>query len=183
MAPEEQLGDLPQASNQPLPDGQAGNLQTVQVMRGLAHQAAGDPLVQQLASSIILPVPSHHYLDEAKAIGRYVQSKVRYRMDPDGYEQLQAPALLIQNIQKGTAQGDCDDMALLTSALLLAIGHTPSYCMVRYEDDAGGYNHIYVADTVANGRQPPVRVALDCIVKDQPIGYEVTYQSGDEVEV
>lgn len=152
-------------------------------MQDLAHKAAGSPLVQKLASAIILDVPSHYYADEARAIGQFVQAKVRYRKDPDGFEQLQTPELLVSEIQAGTAQGDCDDMALLTSALLLSIGHQPSYAMVRYDSPSGAYAHIYCVDYDSNPGQGVQRVVLDCILKDQPIGTEVNYLSGDEVVV
>lgn len=158
-------------------------MQTVGAMRKLAQAAAGDPAVQQLASAIILNVPSHFYADEALAIGDFVKAKVRYRRDPEGYEQLQTPQLLIDTIQNGTAQGDCDDMALLTSALLLAIGHQPYYRMVRYDAINGPYAHIYVVDYDTNPGQGMKRVVLDCILKDQVIGSEVDHSSGDEVEV
>lgn len=153
------------------------------MMQKLAHEAAGDPLVQGLASRLILNLPSHHYLDEARAIGEYVQAKVRYRKDPEGYEQLQTPELLIRSIQAGTAQGDCDDMALLCSALLLSIGHNPSYAMVRYGAVSGPYAHIYCVDYDSNPGQPAQRIVLDCILKDQVIGSEVDSTSGDEIEV
>lgn len=154
-------------------------------MQRLAHLAAGDPLVQRLARLIVLQagVPSHFYTDESLAIGAYVKDKVRYSRDPEGYEQLQTPALLIQDIQKGVGQGDCDDMALLTSALLLGIGHNPYYRMVRYDGSDGPYAHIYVVDYDSNPGQGRQRVSLDCILKDQVIGSEVDHVSGDEIEV
>jgi hypothetical protein len=66
---------------------------------------------------------------------------------------------------------------------LLAIGHTPYYRMVRYDDVTGPYAHIYVVDYEANAGGPTQRIVLDCILKSQPIGTEVTQVSGDEVEV
>lgn len=176
---------MPKATNSSLPSGQAGNLATVKAMQKLAHAAAGQPLIQKLARLILLDanVGSHMYADEATAIGAYVQAQVRYLRDPDGYEQLQTPELLIHEIQAGTAQGDCDDMALLTSALLLAIGHNPFYAMVRYDSDSGGYAHIYCVDYEGNQGLPVQRIVLDCILKDKVIGTEVNSVSGDEVEV
>jgi hypothetical protein len=179
------LGQVPKAHNSSLLDGKAGNLQTVRTMSELAHQAAGDPVVQRLARLVVLQsgVPSHFYADEALAIGQFVKEKVRYSRDPDGYEQLQTPKLLIEDIQKGIAQGDCDDMALLTSALLLSIGHRPFYRMVRYDAQDGCYAHIYLVDYDTNPGEGRKRVVLDCILKDQPIGSEVDHVSGDEIEV
>jgi hypothetical protein len=154
-------------------------------MKKLAHEAAGDPVIQKLARLIVLQanVPSHYYADEASAIGSYVKNKVRYSRDPEGYEQLQTPELLIRDIQNGTAQGDCDDMSLLSAALLLAIGHQPYFRMVRYDAPSGPYAHIYTVDYDTNPGQGMQRIVLDCILKTQPIGTEVDHVSGDEVEV
>lgn len=153
-------------------------------MSQLAHQGAGDPTIQRLARLIVLKsgVPSHYYADEALAIGQFVKEKVRYSRDPEGYEQLQTPELLIREIQNGTAQGDCDDMALLTATLLLAIGHRPFFRMVRYDAHDGGYAHIYTVDYDTNPGEGRKRMVLDCILKDQPIGSEVDHVSGDEIE-
>jgi len=179
------LGDIGKATTRWISNGLRGNLQTVTVMQQLAHQAAGDPLIQGLAKTIVLQagVPSHYYIDEAVAIGQFVQAHVRYSRDPDGYEQLQTPERLVSQISAGVAQGDCDDMALLTSALLLAIGHQPYYRMVRYDTESGPYAHIYVVDYDTNPGTLRTRVVLDCILKDRPIGSEVGQASGEEVEV
>lgn len=164
----------------------AGNLDTVAFMRKIAHEKAGDPLVQRLARQIVYQagVQSHDYADEAKAIGEWVQAQVRYSRDPEGYEQLQDPALMISDLQnEGIAQGDCDDMSLLIASLLLAIGHNPFFRVVRYQAVSGPFHHIYVVDYEANQSGPKERVVLDAIIKDKPIGYEVSHTSGQEIEV
>lgn len=152
-------------------------------MQKIAHEKAGDPLIQRLARQIVLQagVPSHYYADESVAIGQFVQSRMRYSRDPEGYEQLQDPVLMVKDIQNGEAQGDCDDMALLAVTLLLAIGHTPSFRVVRYSGDSGPYEHIYVVDYEGNPGEPKHRIVLDCIIKDQPMGYEVRQSSGNEI--
>lgn len=154
-------------------------------MKEIAHKRSGDPLIRKLAVNILqyYQVPSHNFLDESLAIGDYVKEKVRYTRDPLDSEYLQDPIDLVKQIQAGTAQGDCDDMSLLTATLLLSIGHQPFYRAVRYDSQGGPYNHIYVVDYEKNGQNQRMRVVLDCIVKDKPIGYEVSHGSGDEYEV
>lgn len=160
-----------------------GNLDTVSFMRRVAHQSAGDPAFQRLARLIVNNVPSHSYRDEALTIGEFVQQNVRYAMDPTGYEQLQEPQLIVADIKQGIAAGDCDDMALFAASLLLALGHNPFFRVVRYDGNRGPFNHIYVTDYTRNAEGPVERVVLDCIVKDQVIGYEVPHASGQEIEV
>lgn len=168
-----------------LPDGVKGNEATINLMRQVASVRGGHPLIRKLALNILdfADVKSNHYVDEAVAIGEYVKAKVRYVRDPDQIEYLQDPVDLVEQIQKGEAQGDCDDMSLLIASLLKSIGHKPFYRAVRYDAAFGNYNHIYVVDYEKNKGGPLMRISIDAIVKNQPIGYEVKQMSGDEFPV
>lgn len=151
----------------------------------MARVRSGHPLLRKLALNILQEyrVASHHFVDEALAIGDYVKSRVRYVRDPDNIEYLIDPLDMVKNIQNGTAQGDCDDMALTTATLLLAIGHQPYFRAVRYEQAVGNYNHIYVVDYEKNPYDKKTRVVLDCILKDKAIGTEVNHQNGEEYAI
>lgn len=103
--------------------------------------------------------------------------------DPENIEYLVDPVDMAKNMKNGTAQGDCDDMALMTATLLLTIGHQPFFRAVRYEQPLGNYNHIYVVDYEKNPYDGKKRIVLDCILKDKPIGSEVSHQNGEEYKV
>lgn len=154
-------------------------------MKKVARIRAGDPLIRQLALNILQQygVASHHFVDEALAIGDYVKNKVRYVRDPENIEYLTDPLKMVKMIQADRAQGDCDDMALLTATLLLAVGHQPFFRAVRYDQSLGNYNHIYTVVYDRNMRGPEQRVVLDCILKDQEIGSEVNHVNGEEYAV
>lgn len=157
-------------------------------MQTVARARSGHPVIRQLAINILnyYGSDSHNFVDEAVAIGEYVQNNVRYVKDANGIEQLHDPLTLIEQIQRNVARADCDDMALLIATLLLSIGHTPCFRMVRYEQGKGPFQHIYVVDYAKNGRQPQKRIAIDAIMQDsiyQPIGYEVPHISGEEFEI
>jgi len=179
------LGSLPKIARGTLPDGQLGNVETIKFMKEVARLRSGHPLIRKFALNILQDyrVLSNRYVDEALAIGDYVKKRVRYVRDPDNIEYLQDPLDLIKQMQNSEAQGDCDDMALLIASLLLSIGHQPSFGAVRYRNDGGPYNHIYVVDYEKNGKGPTTRVALDAIMKEKPIGFEVEFASGDEFPV
>lgn len=174
--------NLPLVNNYKLPNGINGNIKTIEKMREVAHSRKGHPKVRQLALQILLHyrVKSHHYLDESRAIGDYVQKHIRYVRDPLGIEQLHDPVMIIDQIERGVAQGDCDDMALLITTLLMSIGHKPNYRCVRYRTRSGHFNHIYVVDYDNNMKSARKRIVLDAIIKDKPIGYEVKHKSGKE---
>jgi hypothetical protein len=125
-------------------------------------------------------LPSHHYLDECKAIGEYVRRYVRYIKDPHGMEQLTDPVLLVKMIQEGRAMGDCDDISLLIATLILAIGHQPYFRFVKYKKKHGPFNHIYIIVHENNLGQKKQRFVLDGIVKHKPLGYEVSHVYGED---
>lgn len=178
--------NVPKVKNEKLPEGLAGNLRTIQVMQKVARERAGHPLVREYALKIIqvARVPSHNYAEEALAIGDFVKRRVRYTRDPRDHELLQDPVMMIEKLEKeGFTSGDCDDMSLLIATLLLAIGHSPKFRAVRYSTQSGHYNHIYVVVYERNFPEKPVRVVLDAILKDQPIGTEVKHTSGKEYPV
>ena len=143
------------------------------------------PLVRQLALNILHwhNIKSQDYVEEARAIAKYVKEKVRYVRDIAGMEQLHDPLTMIDQLKRGTAQGDCDDMSLLIATLLLSIGHRPFFRIVKYKRDAPSYSHIYVVVYEKNWGQKPVRISLDAILKRSPIGTEVPHVEGREFRV
>ena len=152
-------------------------------MKSVAQSRKSHPLIQRLARNILLSanVDSQHHADEAAAIGTYVRDNMRYLRDPQNVEQLQDPVTMINDLSTNTAQGDCDDMALLIATLLLSVGHTPCFRAVRYKGNWGHFDHIYVVDYEKNyGSNRVYRVVLDAIMKQWPIGREVTHKSGAE---
>lgn len=154
-------------------------------MRRVAHQRKGHPIVRELALSILhhKNIDSHNYASEALAIGQYVLNKVRYVRDVAGMEQLHDPLTLIDQLQRGTAQGDCDDMSLLVATLLLSVGHKPRFRIVRYRGQSGPYQHIYVVVYEKNRGQNVKRIVLDAILKNKPIGTEVRHSDGKEIKI
>jgi len=128
-------------------------------MKKVARDRAGHPKIRKLALNILSHnnIPDHHFLEEATAIGQYVQQKVRYVRDPEHIEYLQDPLDLVDQIVKGEAQGDCDDMALLAATLLISIGVSPKFRAIRHKTHFGPYNHIYVVVFDRNFRDQPPR--------------------------
>jgi hypothetical protein len=154
-------------------------------MSTIAKNRSRHPLLRELALRILesANVASQNYVDEALAIGRFVQKKVRYVRDIRGVETLIDPLTLIDQLRRGQAQGDCDDMSLLIASLLLAIGHQPYFRIVKYRPEVHGFSHIYVVDYDRNHGGKRTRVVLDAIMKRNPIGYEVPHSSGREIKV
>lgn len=185
LRPEWTIGSAPQVANTTIPDNDRGNYQTVAFMQDVAHQKALDPVVRKLALSILSQagIGSHNFVDEAFALANFVQQNVRYVRDPTGVEQIHDPTYLVQQIAAGSAQGDCDDQALLLASLLLTVGARPFFAIVRYNSNHGPYNHIYTVVYEKNWGALRRRIVLDTILKDRAVGFEVPFRSIKEIEV
>jgi len=179
------LGNTPQTSETELPAGINGNIETLKTMIKVARLRSRHPLVRELALRILehYRVPSQDYIKEAFAIADYIKNKVRYVRDINGVETLHDPITMIDQMRRGQAQGDCDDMSLLIATLLLSIGHQPFFRVVRYYEGNGPYQHIYVVVYDKDWRKPNKRLVLDAIMKRSKIGYEVPHISGKEYKV
>jgi len=186
VPPEWTIGEnLPDTTEQNVGNGAVANLNTVEIMKKVARSRSRHPVVRSLAQQILTyyNITDHHYLDEAQAITQYVKNKVRYIRDIRGVETLTDPLTLIDQIKRGTAQGDCDDISLLIATLLLSIGHLPFFRIVKYRGRTGSYNHIYVVVYEKNpGMKKPIRLVLDGIMKNKPIGWEVPHKFGQEIK-
>ena len=177
--------NLPKTTTKKLSNGVLGNLETIQVMKRVAKLRSSHPLVRQLALNILnfKNVVPQNYADEAIAIAQYVKKHVRYVRDIKGVETLHDPLTMIDQIKRGVAQGDCDDISLLIATLLLSIGHQPYFKTVRYKSNFGPYNHIYVVVYEKNyGEKKKRKIVLDGILK-QPIGFEVPHKSSKEHKI
>jgi hypothetical protein len=179
---------MPEIVDFSLGRGEDMNLRTVELMREIVKLRRHHPGLRELALTVLRQagVPSQDYLREAIALGTFVQNAVTYRKDTAGVEQLYDPVMMVQRMDRGAAEGDCDDHALLLATLLVAIGHTPFFRIVRYNKGSPSYNHIYVVDYVAvkdkTGKARRFRIPLDTIFKLPKImGYEVRHDEGREI--
>ncbi len=122
-----------------IPDGSAGVRATLKVMRDIARDSRTNYAIRKLAEKIITDanVPAKDWAGEARAIHEWVRDNIRYTFDIDGVEQLQTPDKLLE-----TRKGDCDDMALLTAALLIALGHPSRFVAVGFSP--GDLSHVFV---------------------------------------
>lgn len=179
------MGEIADKITVKIKDGKKGNLQTINVMKKVARERSGHPIIRALALKILSQcnVESQNHLSEAICIGNFVKENVRYVRDPDNIELLTDPLTLVEQLSRGVAQGDCDDMSLFIATLLLAIGCQPYFRAVRYKADSGHFNHIYVVVYEKDWGKPRSRVVLDAILKRHAIGTEVPHQSGEEISV
>lgn len=183
--PEELIGsNTPETEHYNFPNGLAGNIETVKFMSKVARQRSRHPLIRELALRILesYKVQSNDYINEALAIGKWVQTKTRYVRDIQGVETIHDPLTMIDMIKRGQGHFDCDDQSLLTATLLLSIGHQPYFRIVKYRP-VNGFQHIYTVVYEKNHNTQKKRIVLDTILKRKPIGTEVKHIEGKEFKI
>ncbi|MEO5348866.1 MAG: hypothetical protein H7836_04395 [Magnetococcus sp. YQC-3] len=184
LPPEMMIGNTPEVHNGSLGFGVQANYNTVEMLIKIARQRSTHPRIRELTLRVLqyYKVKSQDYINEALAVGLFVQKKVRYVRDIHNVETVHDPLTLIDQIKRGEAHADCDDQALLIVTMLLSIGHQPFFRIVKYKNQSGPFNHIYVVVYERNHATSRKRIVLDAIIKRKPIGYEVPHVYGEEIK-
>lgn len=141
-----------------IPSGESGVRATLAAMSKITKQYRKHPIVRELALSIVARVPEKKWRLEAEAILKWVQTNIRYVKDVRGVETLHTPVELLQ-----LRQGDCDDMSMLSAALLESLGHPTRFAAVGI--NGGNFSHVFT-QTKIGGKW----VTLECTMKDFPLG-------------
>jgi len=125
-----------------IPRGYLGTRKTVEHIQALIRAGAKDFYVRQKAIDVLLErgVKPKDYLGEIQALFEWVQSNIRYTKDPFRLEVLHSPRRMLE-----LRAGDCDDMTILLSALLEAIGHPVRLVLVGPDPRRPRlFSHIYL---------------------------------------
>lgn len=136
---------------------------SIELAQKLADQWGTHALMIQMARDITRDWHTNGRLDESKAIQDWVKRRVRYVPDPIGAEMMADPLTTLKN------GGDCDDQAILSAALLQAIGHDARVGAVTWKGRTAA-SHCIVVDLTAG-------CVVDPVGNDPeiwpPAGYEV----------
>jgi transglutaminase-like putative cysteine protease len=125
-----------------IPRGYAGTRTTVDYIIHLIKNGAKDFCVRQTAIDILVQsgVPAKDYFAEIKTLFEWVQSNIRYTRDIHRVELLHSARRMLQ-----LRAGDCDDMTILLSAMLKAIGHPVRIVLVGFNPKRRMlFTHIYL---------------------------------------
>jgi transglutaminase-like putative cysteine protease len=136
-------------------------------IKGQIYKALVDPKqkIRQLALEIIEGCESKDYECYVAKIFHFVQANVKYVRDYEGLDTYQHP---LRTLQFGGA--DCDDFAILNSALLMSIG-IPVKLRVIKTKKTEDWSHIYTMAGLPP-TNPTYWVALDQTVKGAYLGWE-----------
>lgn len=118
-----------------IPEGDAGAVATVNEMARLILDGSTSPIVRRAAVAIASTVAPRDYAGQLAAIRRWVAQHVSFLRDPEGTELLHTPDLLVRSIlANGMIHVDCDDVAILASAIGKSIGLLARIVTVAFQD-------------------------------------------------
>jgi len=153
---------MPVVTIKPLRNGDAGTDQTVAEMERIVRSALTDLNVRDTALRVVTRagIRPKNYGGEITALFRFVRDRVHYVKDPIGVELVHSPDEILKRMA-----GDCDDKAVLLSALLQSLGHKTRFEVVAVRP--GQFHHVTVRVLVA-GKWVP----LDPTVEKATVGWE-----------
>jgi hypothetical protein len=101
-----------------------------------------------------------------------VRDNVRYTRDPAGFEYIQTPPVVLEDIrsyqigQGDRPAGDCDDMTVLSLSLLKSIGFQVAIKVVSFHNHKK-FSHVYGLVQIGNDW-----ITCDCVRPDRDMGWE-----------
>lgn len=127
-----------------MPPGLAGVRVTLKAMRQKALEGKKSAAIRQKALELTRYLRPKDYLGEVRVMWEYVKDRIRYVRDIQDVETVADAA---QTMYDG--QGDCDDKAVLLSALLGAVGHRSRFAAIGFRP--GDFSHV-IAQTPIGGK-------------------------------
>jgi hypothetical protein len=119
------------------PNGFAGHLHTIGLMRQLVNARKCEPFIIQTACNIIYQTPQFDTDAECFALFEYVRDRIRYVRDVVGVETLADPVMTLRRML-----GDCDDQSTLLATLLESVGYPTRFIMAGYQGSE--FEHVYL---------------------------------------
>lgn len=102
-------------------------IDVVEWMRRFAHKGKSDLEIRQLVETICKDLVQGDYAGEVLAIYYWVCQNIRYMRDIHDVEFVKEPRQIV-----ATRSGDCDDMATLLAAMVMASGNTCEFLLASY---------------------------------------------------
>lgn len=119
---------------EPLADGHAGTLRTLDVMRWLVRKDSSQRLTSQILQNLIPATPPGQCVE---SLFLFARDGIRYVADPPNLEK-------VSDFFHTTAsrQGDCDDKVVWLGTALLAVGIPVRFVVQSYDGES--WDHVYL---------------------------------------
>lgn len=136
---------------------------TLKHMREQTREALHHQSVIEAARNIVGRVAPRDEVGQARAIRSWSLEHFHFIKDPVGDENLTGPRYLLRRIhEQGFVQGDCDDAAQLTGALLTAVGIPARFIAAAFAPH-GSFRHVFTIGYPldrATGRRTPLEMDI-----------------------
>jgi len=153
--------------NEPLLDGEQGNLQTLAAMAGIVRDDRLRPdLRAWVLDNIVGNVPGHDSDGELGAIFQFTRDRITYRQDPWNVERVADMASTLDGLGTRGPEGDCGIKSVFFATAAALLGYKPFFVAIK-QKPGKAFNHVYNA-VVDDGR---LRY-FDATPEDEPAGYE-----------
>jgi hypothetical protein len=123
-----------------LPSGASATETTLAAMADAAHYAATTEKMRETAIDIVRSMYCGSPSDYVQAVDMFCRRSIMLIHEAD--EILIDPLKMLADIEQGRAAGDCDDVAMLSAALLFSLGIETRFKAV-FPHEAGHYQHVF----------------------------------------
>lgn len=151
----------------PLGEGDAAAYQVIAEMADLVRRDRSEE-VRQLAAAAHAATLGGGPSDDMHAVYRILRGPAyKFKADPIDAETIKTPRRQAREIiERGYAEGDCDDRATLGAAMLRALG-LPAYFVLVAERPGVDFHHVYYASSEPS-LTPPRGVDMRVVVPFDP---------------
>lgn len=155
--------------NQPLSDGEQGNLQTLDAMARIVREDRLQPDLRAFVlREIVREAPAQNFAAEVGNIFDFTQRKITYRKDAWGVERVADIWSTLYALNPNEPEGDCGIKSTFFASCCAILGHKPFFVIVKQRPKQRSFNHVYNA-VLLNGRVQ----YFDATPQDKPAGWEV----------
>ena len=156
--------------NEPLLDGEQGNLQTLGEMARIVREDRLQPDLRIFVlREIVGSVAGHNFGGEVDKIFDFAQHRITYRRDPFNVERVADLWSTLYALDPDGPEGDCGIKSMFIATCCALIGHKPFFVVIKQRPEQKAFNHVYNAVMVGGDLR-----YLDATPEDQPAGFEAS---------
>lgn len=154
--------------NEPLAEGEQGNMQTLAAMASLVREQREQPDLRNFVlREIVGSVRGHDSAGEVRAIFEFARDRITYRKDPFRVERVADIWSTLYALNANGPEGDCGIKSGFIAGCCALLGHAPFFTVIKQSADQKAFNHVYNMILI-DGRV----TYLDATPEDKPIGWE-----------
>ena len=154
--------------NQPLAEGEQGNVQTLAAMAQLVRDQRTQPDLRNFVlREIVGGVRGHDSAGEVRRIFEFARDRITYRKDPFGVERVADIWSTLYALNANGPEGDCGIKSGFIAACCALLGHKPFFTVIKQSPDQKAFSHVYNM-VLIDGQV----TYLDATPEGRPVGWE-----------